>query len=63
MYTYEGLAYLTLEHDNAYVRTGATAAIADAVEYWPQAIHNTLAHLYVFYHEKVSECRFFVAQK
>jgi hypothetical protein len=46
--------FLLLEHANAYVRTSASAAIAEAVESWPQSIHESLIKLQAFYREKVS---------
>ena len=42
------------EHENAYVRSSAAAALADAVELWPQTVTSTLQHLEEFYREKVS---------
>ncbi|GJE94641.1 ARM repeat-containing protein [Phanerochaete sordida] len=41
-----------LEHDNAYVRASTAAAIADAVEHWPQSITSTLSDVQEFYREK-----------
>ncbi|KAH9856756.1 ARM repeat-containing protein [Lenzites betulinus] len=42
-----------LEHDNAYVRSCAAAALADAViEYWPTSISSVLLTLQDFYREK-----------
>ncbi|GBE83943.1 eIF-2-alpha kinase activator GCN1 [Sparassis crispa] len=42
-----------LEHDNAYVRSSAAVALADAViDIWPQSITNVLAILKDFYREK-----------
>ena len=40
-------------HDNAYVRTSTAAAIAEAVELWPQTIQTTLTTLEDYYREKV----------
>ena len=45
-----------LGHENAYVRTSAAAAIADAVEHHPQTGHGTIDALQALYREKV--CRF-----
>lgn len=39
-------------HDNAYVRRGAAAAIAESVELWPQAVHSTVSTLQQWYREK-----------
>ncbi|RDB20660.1 eIF-2-alpha kinase activator gcn1 [Hypsizygus marmoreus] len=41
-----------LEHDNAYVRFSAAAAITEAVEHWPQTVSNTVNTLQDFYREK-----------
>ncbi|KAF8216432.1 ARM repeat-containing protein [Mycena galopus ATCC 62051] len=41
-----------LGHDNAYVRRGAAAAIAESVEHWPQAVHSTVATLREYYRDK-----------
>ncbi|KAJ7760500.1 armadillo-type protein [Mycena metata] len=41
-----------LGHDNAYVRRGAAAAIAESIEHWPQAIHSTLVALQEYYRDK-----------
>ncbi|KAJ7180610.1 armadillo-type protein [Mycena filopes] len=41
-----------LGHDNAYVRRGAAAAIAEAVEHWPQAVHSTVVALEEYYRDK-----------
>ncbi|KAJ7623265.1 armadillo-type protein [Roridomyces roridus] len=41
-----------LGHDNAYVRRGAAAAIAESVEHWPQAVHSTVSTLQEYYREK-----------
>ncbi|KAK7030667.1 TOG domain-containing protein [Favolaschia claudopus] len=41
-----------LAHDNAYVRRGAAAAIAEAVEHWPQAVHATVVALQEYYRDK-----------
>ncbi|KAJ7334076.1 armadillo-type protein [Mycena albidolilacea] len=41
-----------LGHDNAYVRRGAAAAIAESVEHWPQAVHSTVATLRQYYRDK-----------
>jgi hypothetical protein len=40
-------------HQNGYVRTSSAAAIAEAVEHWPQTIKATLDALQEFYREKV----------
>lgn len=40
-------------HDNAYVRTSAAAAIAEAVEQWPVTIESTLSTLQDYYRDKV----------
>lgn len=42
------------DHDNAYVRSSAAAAVAEAAEQWPQAIQATLATLEDYYRDKVS---------
>jgi hypothetical protein len=39
-------------HDNAYVRRGAAAAIAESVELWPQAAHSTVTALQEYYRDK-----------
>jgi hypothetical protein len=41
-------------HANAYVRSGSAAAIAEAVEHWPQAVQGTVNALQEFYREKAS---------
>ncbi|KAJ6493600.1 armadillo-type protein [Mycena vitilis] len=41
-----------LGHDNAYVRRGAAAAIAESVEHWPQAAHSTIEALQEYYRDK-----------
>ncbi|KAJ7672704.1 armadillo-type protein [Mycena rosella] len=41
-----------LGHDNAYVRRGAAAAIAESVEHWPQAVHSTVSALQEYYRDK-----------
>ncbi|KAJ7115902.1 ARM repeat-containing protein [Mycena epipterygia] len=41
-----------LGHDNAYVRRGAAAAIAESVEHWPQAAHSTVGVLQEYYRDK-----------
>jgi hypothetical protein len=41
-----------LAHDNAYVRRGAAAAIAESVEHWPQAAHSTVNALQEYYRDK-----------
>ncbi|KAG1731829.1 armadillo-type protein [Suillus paluster] len=41
-----------LEHNNAYVRTSAASAIAEAVIYWPRKSALTVAALQDFYREK-----------
>ncbi|KAF8883249.1 armadillo-type protein [Infundibulicybe gibba] len=41
-----------LAHENAYVRTSTAAAIAEAVEHWPQTIHETVTSLQDYYREK-----------
>ncbi|KAH9485783.1 eIF-2-alpha kinase activator gcn1 [Psilocybe cubensis] len=41
-----------LGHDNAYVRSSVAAAIAEAVEQWPQTISNTVIVLQNYYREK-----------
>lgn len=43
---------MSTEHDNAYVRASTAAAIADAVEHWPQSITSTLSDVQEFYREK-----------
>jgi hypothetical protein len=42
------------EHNNAYVRTSAASAIAEAVIYWPRKSALTIAALQDFYREKVT---------
>lgn len=44
---------LFLGHENAYVRTSAAVAIAEAVEHWPQSVDATIHTLQEFYREKV----------
>ncbi|KAF7294474.1 TOG domain-containing protein [Mycena kentingensis (nom. inval.)] len=41
-----------LGHDNAYVRKAAGAAIADAVQQWPQTLHATVLALQDYYRDK-----------
>ncbi|KAJ6607520.1 armadillo-type protein [Mycena sp. CBHHK59/15] len=41
-----------LGHDNAYVRRSAAAAIAEAVEHWPQAVHSTVSAMQEYYRDK-----------
>ncbi|KAJ6518743.1 armadillo-type protein [Mycena sanguinolenta] len=41
-----------LGHDNAYVRRGAAAAIAESVEHWPQAVYSTVTTLREYYRDK-----------
>ncbi|KAG5642517.1 hypothetical protein DXG03_002618 [Asterophora parasitica] len=41
-----------LGHDNAYVRSGTAAAIAESVEHWPQTIQKSVLVLQDFYREK-----------
>lgn len=41
------------EHDNAYVRSGAAGALAEAVDHLPQTIGTVLTRLEGVYHEKV----------
>ncbi|KIJ51382.1 hypothetical protein M422DRAFT_43931 [Sphaerobolus stellatus SS14] len=41
-----------LEHDNAYVRTSCSYALAEAAEAWPQSISSTILSLQDFYREK-----------
>ncbi|KAE9398973.1 ARM repeat-containing protein [Gymnopus androsaceus JB14] len=41
-----------LGHDNAYVRSSVGAAIAEAVEVWPQSIGETLVILQDYYRDK-----------
>jgi len=41
-----------LGHDNAYVRRGAAAAIAESVEHWPQAAISTVGALQEYYRDK-----------
>ncbi|TFK45118.1 armadillo-type protein [Crucibulum laeve] len=41
-----------LGHDHAYVRSSVAAAIAEAVEQWPQTIENSITVLQEYYREK-----------
>ncbi|KAJ7281606.1 armadillo-type protein [Mycena rebaudengoi] len=41
-----------LGHDNSYVRRSAAAAIAEAVEIWPQEVHSTVTTLQEYYRDK-----------
>ncbi|PBK80431.1 hypothetical protein ARMGADRAFT_1092223 [Armillaria gallica] len=41
-----------LNHDHAYVRSSTAAAIAEAVEHWPQSIKDTVTALQEYYREK-----------
>ncbi|PBK90411.1 ARM repeat-containing protein [Armillaria gallica] len=41
-----------LNHDHAYVRSSTAAAIAEAVEHWPQSIKDTVTTLQEYYREK-----------
>jgi hypothetical protein len=43
-----------VEHDNAYVRTGAAVAFTEAVERWPSSVIETIDALLRLYHEKVA---------
>jgi hypothetical protein len=42
-----------LGHDNAFVRSGAAAAIADAVVQYPRTFEKTLSIVKHYYREKV----------
>ena len=43
-----------IEHENAYVRAGAAAALSEAVtEHWPQTISQVVGALQECYREKV----------
>ncbi len=44
---------MTIGHDNAYVRSGAADAIANAVEHWPESAQATLAEIEKHYRDKV----------
>ncbi|KAF8959922.1 armadillo-type protein [Flammula alnicola] len=44
--------FVYLGHDNAYVRSSTAAAIAEAVEQWPQTIQSTLSTLQDYYRDK-----------
>ncbi|KAK0468862.1 armadillo-type protein [Armillaria novae-zelandiae] len=41
-----------LNHDHSYVRSSTAAAIAEAVEHWPQSIADTVNALQEYYREK-----------
>ncbi|KAK0212097.1 armadillo-type protein [Desarmillaria ectypa] len=41
-----------LNHDHTYVRSSTAAAIAEAVEHWPQSIKETVTALQEYYREK-----------
>ncbi|KAA1470496.1 ARM repeat-containing protein [Dentipellis sp. KUC8613] len=41
-----------LDHDNAYVRSSVAVAFTEAVEHWPQSIHDVVAALEALYREK-----------
>lgn len=41
------------DHENAYVRTNIAAALAEAVEQWPQSASQTINTLCKLYREKV----------
>ncbi|KAJ7224326.1 armadillo-type protein [Mycena pura] len=41
-----------LGHENAYVRRGAAAGIAESVEHWPQTSHATVSALKDYYRDK-----------
>ncbi|EKM53603.1 uncharacterized protein PHACADRAFT_125439 [Phanerochaete carnosa HHB-10118-sp] len=41
-----------LEHENAYVRASTAAAIAEAVEHWPQSTTSTLSEIQDFFRDK-----------
>jgi hypothetical protein len=42
-----------VEHDNAYVRSGAADAFVEAAERWPASITETIHTILQLYHEKV----------
>ncbi len=44
---------LLQEHENAYVRASAAAAIGESVEQWPQTVEATVSVLQDYYREKV----------
>ncbi|KAJ7066647.1 armadillo-type protein [Mycena amicta] len=41
-----------LGHENAYVRRATAAAVAEAVQQWPQTLHNTVTSLQDYYRDK-----------
>jgi len=43
------------DHQNGYVRTSSAAAVAEAVEQWPQTVNATVGALQEFYREKVCQ--------
>lgn len=43
-----------LDHENVYVRTSVAAALAEAMELWPQTTSRTIKTLCELYREKVS---------
>ncbi|KAG7441044.1 ARM repeat-containing protein [Guyanagaster necrorhizus] len=50
--TFLGALLPYLNHDHAYVRSSTAAAIAEAVEPWPQSIKDTVIALQEYYREK-----------
>ncbi|KAF5363220.1 hypothetical protein D9758_008404 [Tetrapyrgos nigripes] len=50
--TFMGQLLEYLGHENAYVRASTAAAIAEAAEYWPQNIKDTLSILQDYYRDK-----------
>ena len=44
---------MDLDHENAYVRYGIAAALAEAVEQWSQSASQTIKTLCDLYREKV----------
>ena len=51
------------EHENAFVRTSSPAAIAEAVESWPQSVQPVLSTLQDFYRDKVRSSQRLFATK
>ncbi|KAG0338181.1 translational activator of GCN4 [Podila horticola] len=43
-------------HENGFVRQAAGKAIAGAVKLYPETVSETLAAIYVLYHEKAAHC-------
>lgn len=53
---------MCLDHENSYVRIGVAAALAEAVDQWPQSAPHTIKVLCELYREKVGQPKTLVYQ-